>query len=170
MIKNKKSNKCFTMYRHENMVYEGEMQDCGNTTDDQSFFMRKKGDVLNSGTLKNENSSLCLDVNRTDPRNPFREAIVSECNNTPSFTLYQNGELVVDQSGWCFEWNNVSGLNQIWQFFCTGEENQMWLMITPKSFELPNYHYFMNSLAKQCMTVNNDNGTVYLKDCMDLPE
>ena len=83
--------------------------------------MYKKGEALKSGLLwlPGIEYNYYLAIERSNPANPFGEAYIS-CSAQTMLTLYENGELVDDASGWCLEWSQVNGQYKIHKYYCTG--------------------------------------------------
>ena len=118
--------------------------------DDQLFYFRSRGKLVNQGRLQNQKSGLCLDVTGSSA-GIGKNVLIGNCENLPDqyFFFYKNGELVNKKSGLCVNIAGYDGHGNICMHPCEDLPDQMWSR--PYQYCHGDYCSFVSKKSGYCL-------------------
>ena len=118
--------------------------------DDQLFYFRSRGKLVNHGRLQNQKSGLCLDVAGSSGGKD-KNVLIGNCENLPDqyFSFYENGELVNKKSGLCVNIERCNGKDDIYMYPCEDLPDQMWTR--PHQYCHGDYCSFVSKKSGYCL-------------------
>mmetsp|Transcript_13300 Transcript_13300/g.9384 ORF Transcript_13300/g.9384 Transcript_13300/m.9384 type:complete len:148 (+) Transcript_13300:466-909(+) len=126
---------------------------CENA-DDQRFYFRNRGQVINRGLMYNEHDNQCFDTRV--------KGTSCNINNTDQlWTYYENGEIVNDSNRLCMDVKKHDGAGDVAIYNCQNEQDQMWTTNC-----VDDYCFFINKKStKSCLDARKSGKQVESKDC-----
>ena len=118
--------------------------------DDQLFYFRSRGKLVDHGKLQNQKSGLCLDVSGSSG-GIGKNVLIGKCGNLLDqyFLLYENGELINKKSGLCVNIGGYDGHGNIGMHPCQDLPDQMWSR--PHQYCHGDYCSFVSKKSGNCL-------------------
>ena len=165
MIKNQKSGLCLDISGSDGSGAVG-IYDCDGGID-QHFYLRNRGEIVDSGKLQNQKSGECLDVSGYDGLGNV-QSWKCEDRADQVFTLYENGELVNEASGQCVDIVSYDGHGNIGMYSCQAMKDQQW----KQDLWSGDYFSLVSKKSDHCLDVSgyDGKGEIHTYRCEDLPD
>ena len=121
---------------------------------DQYFYFRSRGKLLEYGRLLNEKSRLCLDVSGISGGSAEKNVLIYDCEDhlDQYFSFYENGELINKKSRLCVDVSGNQGSGNMLIWSCEDAADQMWSQ--PAQYCGGGYCSFRNKKSGYCIDVS----------------